>query len=136
MLLRSKNFCITTWIFRAVSMIFFPLIMGNCTISFALWLKVPLYPTFQPHQNTLLPKGITFILSCFCTQSPIEKFVVVYHKSCLRTLLLPHELVAHQIPLSMEFSRQVSWSGLPSPPPGDWTCVSHISYIGRQVLYH
>ena len=26
--------------------------------------------------------------------------------------------VAHQAPLSMEFSRQVYWSGLPFPPPG------------------
>ena len=27
--------------------------------------------------------------------------------------------VAHQAPLSMEFSRQQYWSGLPFPPPGD-----------------
>ena len=27
--------------------------------------------------------------------------------------------VAHQAPLSMEFSRQEYWSGLPCPPPGD-----------------
>ena len=27
--------------------------------------------------------------------------------------------VAHQLPLSMEFSRQVHWSGLPCPSPGD-----------------
>ena len=27
--------------------------------------------------------------------------------------------VARQIPLSMEFSRQEYWSGLPFPPPGD-----------------
>ena len=26
---------------------------------------------------------------------------------------------AHQAPLSMEFSRQEYWSGLPFPPPGD-----------------
>ena len=25
----------------------------------------------------------------------------------------------HQVPLSMEFSRQEYWSDLPSPPPGD-----------------
>jgi len=29
-------------------------------------------------------------------------------------------LVAHLFPLSMEFSRQESWSGLPCPPPGDF----------------
>ena len=27
--------------------------------------------------------------------------------------------VAHQTPLSMGFSRQEYWSGLPCPPPGD-----------------
>ena len=27
--------------------------------------------------------------------------------------------VAHQAPLSMEYSRQECWSGLPFPPPGD-----------------
>ena len=41
--------------------------------------------------------------------------------------------VAHQAPLSMEFSRQEYWSGLPFPSPGesswhrDWTRVSHIA---------
>ena len=29
--------------------------------------------------------------------------------------------VAHQAPLSMKFSRQEYWSGLPCPPPGDFT---------------
>ena len=27
--------------------------------------------------------------------------------------------VAHQAPLSVKFSRQEYWSGLPCPPPGD-----------------
>ena len=27
-------------------------------------------------------------------------------------------IVAHQVPLSMGFSRQEYWSGLPCPPPG------------------
>ena len=27
--------------------------------------------------------------------------------------------VAHQAPLSLEFSRQEYWSGFPCPPPGD-----------------
>ena len=29
------------------------------------------------------------------------------------------QVVAHQAPLSMGFSKQEYWSGLPSPPPGD-----------------
>ena len=38
-------------------------------------------------------------------------------QSCL-TLATPWT-VAHQDPLSMEFSRQEYWSGLPFPSPGD-----------------
>ena len=33
--------------------------------------------------------------------------------------LLTPWTVAHQAPLSMGFSRQEDWSGLPFPPPGD-----------------
>ena len=38
-------------------------------------------------------------------------------QSCLT--LQPHRTVAPQAPLSMGFSRQEYWSGLPFPPPGD-----------------
>ena len=38
--------------------------------------------------------------------------------SRVQLLVIPWS-VAHQAPLSMEFSRQVYWSGLPLPPPGD-----------------
>ena len=48
-----------------------------------------------------------FILFCCCLVA----------KSCL-TLCDPWT-VAHQAPLSMGFSRQEYWSGLPLPPPGD-----------------
>ena len=34
-------------------------------------------------------------------------------------LLVTTWTVAHQAPLSMGFSRQEHWSGLPCPPPGD-----------------
>ena len=50
--------------------------------------------------------------------------------------------VAHQVPLSMGFSRQEYWNGLPFPPPGDLpkprdgALVSCTSCIGRQFLYH
>ena len=49
-------------------------------------------------------------------------------------------IVAHQAPLSMEFSRQEHWNGLPFPIPEDlpplrdWTCISCISCIGRQIF--
>ena len=41
--------------------------------------------------------------------------------------------VTRQAPLSMGFSRQEYWSGLPCPPPGG---LPDVSYIGRWVLYH
>ena len=49
--------------------------------------------------------------------------------------------VAHQAPLSMGFSKQEYWSGLPFPPPGDSPNPgikppSPVSPAGRQVLYH
>ena len=50
--------------------------------------------------------------------------------------------IAHQPSLSMGFSRQGYWSGLPCPPsrgssqPRDWTHVSKVSCIDRWVLYH
>ena len=50
--------------------------------------------------------------------------------------------VAYQAPLSMGFSRQEYWSGLPCPPPeessqpSNRSQVSYVSCIGRQVLYH
>ena len=43
------------------------------------------------------------MLSCF---SRVRLFVTLW-------------TVAHQAPLSMGFSRQEYWSGLPCPPPGD-----------------
>ena len=39
--------------------------------------------------------------------------------SVVSNSMWPHGLVAHQAPLSMGFSRQEYWSGLPFPPPVD-----------------
>ena len=44
-------------------------------------------------------------------------YICVY-KLTLECFAIPWT-VAHQAPLSMEFSRQEHWSGLPSPSPGD-----------------
>ena len=43
---------------------------------------------------------------CACVLSRVQLFVTSW-------------TVAHQAPLSMEFSRQEYWSGLPYPSPGD-----------------
>ena len=57
--------------------------------------------------------------------------------SCIQ-LFMTIWTIACQAPLSMEFSRQEYWSGLPFSPPGDLSNsgiepVSHVSYTGRQV---
>ena len=49
--------------------------------------------------------------------------------------------VTQQAPISMEFSRQEYWSGLPFPSPGDvpdpeTEPTSCISCVGRQIPYH
>ena len=46
-----------------------------------------------------------------------EKCVCVSH-SVISDSLRPHGIACHAI-LSMEFSRQEYWSGLPFPSPGD-----------------
>ena len=51
------------------------------------------------------------------------------------------DCIAVQAPLSMGFSGQEHWSGLPCPPPGDLPNpgtepVSHVSCVSRRVLYH
>ena len=50
--------------------------------------------------------------------------------------------IVRQAPVSMEFSRQEYWRGLPFPffrgssQPRDRTCISCIPCIGRRVLYN
>ena len=51
------------------------------------------------------------------------------------------QTVACQAPLSLGFSRQGYWTGLPFPPLGDLSDpgiepVSYISCVGRCILYH
>ena len=58
----------------------------------------------------LPPRNLSFALKAFgdCAQS----------LTCVQLFATPWT-VAHQAPLSMEFSRQEYWSGLPFPPAGD-----------------
>ena len=51
------------------------------------------------------------------------------------------QTLAQQAPMSMEFSRQEYWSGLPFPSPRDLSDpetepASCISYVGRQIPHH
>ena len=70
-----------------------PALAGGFFTTSATW-EVRITPVFPPKMHTLT------------AQTPVAQNVTP------RT-------VAHQAPLSMEFSRQEYWSGLPCPPPGD-----------------
>ena len=70
------------------------------------------------------------------------------HCACVLSRLIHVQIfatpwtVAHQAPLSMGFPKQEYWNRLLCSPlghlpnPGDRTCVSCISWIGRWILYH
>ena len=72
------------------------------------------------------------IMTCACMLSP---FSHVWH-------FVTPQTVAHLDPLSMGFSRQEYWSGLPCPPPVDLPYPGiklmslYVSCIGRWILYH
>ena len=68
-----------------------------------------------PKTRTLLPLPMFVLLSHFYVHL---KRPVVQSLSHISVFETPWT-VAHQAPLSMEFSRQEYWSGLPFPSPGD-----------------
>ena len=81
----------------------------------------------------------TFITKFICLYI-IEFYEVVREKvtvaqSCLT---VTPWTVAHQAPLSKEFSRQEYWSGQPFPSPGDLPhpVIEPGSPACRQILYH
>ena len=63
--------------------------------------------------------SVIVISHCSRTLRPfvLEKVKVLIAQSCL--ILVTPWTVAHQVPLSMGFSRQEYWSVLPFPSPGD-----------------
>ena len=78
----------------------------------------------------------------WCLPTSEWKKVKVLVIQCVWLFVIPWT-VAHQPPLSMGFSRQEYWSGLPFPLPGELpdpgiepTSVLYVFYIGSQVLYH
>ena len=68
----------------------------------------------------------TALLSWFSLALVATCFLAFSVVTCFFMLVLSHVwffvtpwTIAHQAPLSMGFSRQEYWNGLPSPPPGD-----------------
>ena len=54
-----------------------------------------------------------------CLNTVCPCLSILYRVVCMHACSAIPQAVAHQIPLSMEFSRQEYWNGLPFPPPGD-----------------
>ena len=88
--------------------------------------KVMVFPVVMYGcESWAIKKAASCVLSCF---------------SCVRLCAMLWT-VAHQAPLSMGFSRQEYWSGLPCPPLGELPNpeiepTSHVSCISSRVLYH
>ena len=63
-----------------------------------------------------------------CPGHSLAKYVCML--SCVQLFATPWT-VAHQIPLSVEFSRQEYWSGFPFPSPGDlpYTGIKPVSPV-------
>ena len=80
----------------------------------------------------LLPVWAVCVCVCVCVCT--RTLSCFHHAQLLVTLWT----VAHQAPLSMEFSRQEYWSGLPFPSPGIFlTQGSNPGLLHcRQLLYH
>ena len=74
--------------------------------------------------NLLLTNGMWQRLGWLCV------FVCVSH-SVVSNSLQPHWTVAHQGPLSLGFSRQEYWSGLPFPSPNRVTIQGSNSCLAR-----
>ena len=87
---------------------------------------LPLWPLLQWFQR---PRG----------PYPIFQSVnISVNCSVVSDSLWPLWTVARQTPLSMGFSKKEYWSGLPCPPPGDFsTQESNLGFLHcKQILYH
>ena len=63
-------------------------------------------------------KNCTLVCVCVCLRAKSLHSGMLSHFSCVRLFATPWT-VAWQPPLSMGFSRQEYWNGLPCPPLGD-----------------
>ena len=81
-----------------------------------------IFPRFRIFSNNL---ALLVVYVCVCVKSLQYVWLFVTPRT-----------VAHQDPLSVGFSRQDNWGGLPWPScPRGWTCVSYVSCTGSRVLY-
>ena len=80
------------------------------------------FPNFPPPWNFNVTDKLVRVL---CVMYSCGVCVCVHACACMLSSFIYVQLsetpwtVAHQAPLSMEFSRLEYWNGLPCPPPGD-----------------
>ena len=107
---RSKRMCLITPKLRRAAMPFLP--MDSMTIQILLHRKYPWWCQVAQDQefwsrardSDVLCAGVC---ACWVPSVVSDSFATPW-------------TVAHQVPLSMGFSQQEYWSGLPYPPPGDF----------------
>ena len=89
------------------------------TLSISIWVVVPRGVYIYIYIYRIQSEFYT-LHTCECAQS----------LSCIRLFATPWT-VALQTPLSVGFSRQEYWSGLPCPPPGDLPTpgIEHMSHV-------
>ena len=88
-----------------------------CSAFFIVQLSHPYMTTGKSialTRQTFVGKVISLLFNI------LSRLVITFlnHFSCVLLFVTPW-IVTCQAPLSMEFSRQEYWSGLPCPPPGD-----------------
>ena len=97
---------------------------GFSNVNVGLWLQLLLKSCASPERrlsslHTDLPKGAPIKLSRLRVNLRLlSSACMLSHFSHVQLFAAPWT-VACQAPLSMVFSRQKYWSGLPCPPPGD-----------------
>ena len=119
----------------------------EASFLFVLWwchgacgILVP-WPGIKPESSVAKAGSLNH---CTTREFPESRFLnQLFNCVCVCTCVLGYVglfatpgLQPCQAPLSMEYSRQEYWSGLPFPTPGDLTHVSCIPCIGRWILYH
>ena len=92
------------------------LVWPLCAIPLDLWIFFPhvintdflvkYFKKFVMNSNPIYICMYRYVCTCVCVCTVVSDFVTLW-------------TVAHQAPLSMEFSRQECWSQLPFPTPGD-----------------
>ena len=96
-----------------------------------VWYLVLLYQSCEPHllihmpMEWIFPSQGSSVLHA-CMLSHVQLFSTTW-------------TVAHQAPLSVEFSRQEQWNGLPFPSPGHqvlnkYQIILHMSYCLTQAI--